>query len=272
MNGLRSFSIADRGFRLATIMCATLVSGCFGAPAVLVGPNRLYTIEEEVQPIRAFYGDAELWASYMRMSPRAQVRFRNELVTSRMYAIDLHYSKYEAVLLRDVQVNDFLFQAAAIGLSGTAAVLDQGSTTRVLSQIAAGTGSLNTAITEKILREQAIQNIQTAMRMARHEQAAIIFANLECASHQYPLGMALSDLEIYRRAGTFTTGLMRLTQTIQKAKEEAKEKEESQKPSGDKGVAKGKVAIAKAQAQEAKAKKQRRNPSCTAVTHERDTT
>jgi hypothetical protein len=68
------------------------------------------------------------------------------------------------------------------------------------------------------------------MRTARHDQAAVLYANMYCPISVYPIGFALSDLETYYRAGTFQTGLMKLTQTVGKAEADAKANQDSNKP------------------------------------------
>jgi hypothetical protein len=54
----------------------------------------------------------------------------------------------------------------------------------------------------------------TAMRAARHERRAIIRTRMQCPANVYPLGLALSDVESYYRAGTIESGLIRLNRTV----------------------------------------------------------
>jgi cell wall-associated NlpC family hydrolase len=89
---------------------------------------------------------------------------------------------------------------------------------------------LDTAYSEKVLKSQIIQNVLASMRTARHDQAAVLYANMYCPIAVYPIGVALSDLESYYRAGTFQTGLIKLTQTVSKAETDSKANQDSNKP------------------------------------------
>jgi hypothetical protein len=78
------------------------------------------------------------------------------------------------------------------------------------------------AFNQKVLITKTIQNVQTQMRKDRHDQAAIIFNNMKCKVDVYPLGMALSDLELYHRAGTFSSGLIGIANTVNTAEATSK--------------------------------------------------
>ena len=75
-----------------------------------------------------------------------------------------------------------------------------------------------------------MQNVQTQMRANRNDQAALIYANMQCPIERYPVGMALSDLESYYRAGTLTSGLVNLSRTVTKAETDSKASKDSKAP------------------------------------------
>lgn len=183
---------------------------------------------------------------------------RNNIITARKYAIDVQYSEYEAGVIHEAELTDFAAKAASIGLTQTASLIPVAHTARMLTQIATGVDSLDSAYNEKVLRAQLIQNILASMRIARYNQAAVIYANMKCNTTQYPLPMALSDLELYYRAGTVPTGLVKLTQTIAKAENIAQANQDNQKPANAQGNA-----VLQGNATEAKAKADSRsNTSC----------
>jgi len=145
-----------------------------------------------------------------------------------MYAIDIFYTKYESQLTHENQEANFLSTMTALGLNTAGAITTSASGTRILSALAGGVIGADSAYNEKILLSKAIQNVQTQMRANRAEQAALILAGMKCAIQDYPMGTALSDLEAYYRAGTFTAGLVRLSGTVAAAEDIAKAKKDVQ--------------------------------------------
>ena len=203
------------------IICLTLVlplvAGCF-VPSVRQ-PDRLYTIDQEIQQIRtALNARPDIWACFNAADQRS---CRNAYITLRMYAIDVLYTKYEASLTHEKQDIDFGATAVSLGLTSTASLIPVAQTSRILSGIATGVTGLNTAYNEKVLLSHAIQNLQTQMRTDRARQAAGIIAKMESPIEKYTFGMALSDLEEYYAAGTITSGLIGLSTTVNKAAVEA---------------------------------------------------
>ena len=56
-----------------------MVSGCW-RPAALSEPERLYSVNDELQPVRLAYQDNDLWARYLASGDRTG--FRNEIITA----------------------------------------------------------------------------------------------------------------------------------------------------------------------------------------------
>ena len=227
-------------------------------PASLSNPERLYTAAEETGNIRiSFDRSDDLWAHYLRLKPEEQRRLRNDIIAARMYAIVMQYTEYESALMREVQIVDFGTEFTNAGLNMAGGIIG-GDTSRVLSVVATGMTGINNAYAAKILRTQLVQNVQAAMRIGRHKQAAVILSNRECPIDAYPLGMALSDLETYYRAGTFQSGLVRLAQTVTKEEEKAKAGQDDKTP-GAPADAQAKLAAAAAE----EAIKANSTPKCT---------
>ena len=204
-----------------------MVSGCW-RPAALSEPERLYSVNDELQPVRLAYQDNDLWARYLASGDRTG--FRNEIITARMYAIDVNYTEYEIRLTREGAEFDVATAIANNGLTTASTLIVDPATKSVLSGAASFVGFTGTAVNEKALLKQSIQHVQAGMRQSRAEQAAIIFANLKCGAASYPLGMALSDVELYYRAGTFASGLIKVTENVANATADAKALKDSETP------------------------------------------
>jgi len=187
---------------------ALLAAGC----ASMNPPERLYSVDQEFNDIRTDVTDDMLKLKDLKKGEAR--RKRNEIIAARKYAIDIQYTKYEAALTHEAQLADFGAKAANIALATTAEFVPVVHTKDMLNGIALGTTNLEGAYNAKILREKLIENVQSSMRSARHERAAVIYSNMHCSIKSYPMAMALSDLEAYYRAGTFPAGLIKLSHTV----------------------------------------------------------
>jgi hypothetical protein len=195
------------------VLAGLLLSGC---KTVQGGPDRLYTVPEEVAQARTLLDVAVpgsipgLVERYYQAPDDAQRMFlRNEIIARRMYIIDVEYSEYEESLTSERQKFGFLTTAAAAAL-GIAATL----TTPVRSaQIVAGAGAAvlatRGAYDTEVVIAKTLQIVQGYMRAARDDVARTqILPRLTESSTTYPLSAALHSLEDYYRAGTFTAGLI----------------------------------------------------------------
>lgn len=211
------------------IFILILLPGCQLTTPSLRQPDRLYVGTGQSDP--AIVGKTEAEKSLADLQFAAahikSASDRNAFITARMYAIDVAYTNYEASLTHENQDVNFYANAATLGLTTTASLIPVAHTSRVLSAIAGGVTSLDTAYNEKVLIAKAIQNVQTQMRADRMDLAGRIYVKMACPLEAYPVGLAWSDLEAYYRAGTFTQGLVNLSNTVNNAKNEAKESKEN---------------------------------------------
>jgi hypothetical protein len=233
---------------LGAALAVLTVAGC----ASMKTPDRLYSIDEEFNDIRT--GVDSIKESFPTLSRGDARRARNNMIAARKYAIDLQYTKYEAALTHEAQATDFAAQIASIALHTTADYVPVEHTARMLNGIGTGVAAADLAYNDKVLRVKLIENLQASMRTARHERSKVIYANMHCSIKTYPVGMALSDLEAYYRAGTFVSGLMKLSQTVNQAETQAATAADAEKPGGEGAQAtldaaaveaKGKAAAAK---------------------------
>lgn len=206
-------------------VCVTIfLSGCAQGPiASFRQPNRLYDISSEEEGIKDRLH--QLQSGLIKSESD-----RNEIISLRMYAIDLQYTKYESQLTHEDQGINLAATAVNLGLTGASTVIPSLQATHIVSAVATGLTGATTAYDKEILLSKTMQNVQTQMRTNRMTQAAKIIANMDCSLAKYPMGMALSDLEAYYRAGTLTAGLISLSTTLAQAEDDAKNKKDSVAP------------------------------------------
>lgn len=155
---------------------------------------------------------------------------RNEFITGRMYAIDIEYTAYENSLSKESQDEGFAAAVANAALTGTAALVPVAHTARMLSGIAAGATTVDQAYNKQYLLNKAVQILQGQMRAKRSEIATEIIARLKSPVVDYPLGMAMSDLEEYYRAGTLSGALIDVSTAVGTQASISKESKNEVKP------------------------------------------
>jgi hypothetical protein len=152
---------------------------------------------------------------------------RNQVVTARMYLIDIEYDQYEAKLTQELQNEGLGATLASLGLTTTASLIPVAQTSRILSGIATGVTGADKAYSEKELLSETMQALQTQMRADRQAQAASIYAKMLVNNgaptpiDQYTLPMALSDTDHYYDAGTISSSLIGLSKTVSNAEQNA---------------------------------------------------
>jgi hypothetical protein len=195
------------------MLAGLFLSGC---KTVEGGPDRLYTVPEEVAQARTLLDVAVpgsipgLVERYYQAPDDAQRMFlRNEIIARRMYIIDVEYSEYEASLTSERQKFGFLTTAAASALGIAATLTSPLSSAQLVSGAGAAVLATRGAYDSEVVIAKTIQIVQGYMRASRDVVASRqILPRLNESSVTYPLSSALHSLEDYYRAGTFTAGLI----------------------------------------------------------------
>ncbi|RWE78123.1 hypothetical protein [Mesorhizobium sp.] len=202
------FRIDAQWFRVCSVTVSLfLVSSLAGClPSLSDGPPRLVSVAEETQALRQTVGFPDL--------TNTSSAYRNAYVTTRMYAIDLAYSQYEASLTHERQDVSFIADVTNIGLTGTASLAGAAETKAILAGIAAGLTGAKSSYTNDILFSRTVEVLQTQMRANRAEVATRIIGNLKKPTAVYPIQFALSDLEDYYRAGTLSGAMIAVGSTV----------------------------------------------------------
>ncbi len=224
---------AVRGRHCGIIVLATAgfvlvsVAGC--APSFQGEPNRLYSVQHEVQFAQGL--SSQWYGQYVKIidsggDPGALRALRDRIIYARMYGIDQNYSEYEAALTRERQNTGFWSNIAVLGLTTAGTVVGGAQTKAILHAIAAGLTGVGTAYNEKILIEKTIDILQKSMRAHRNDVRATIIQRLQKADVMvYPLELALADLEDYYRAGTLTGAFIGVSNDVSKSLEASIAKE-----------------------------------------------
>lgn len=220
------FDLSKVGATLAA--AGFLLAGCSGGPPTLAGPKRINPAIEEVAGVQELFADMKkVWPAYLKAPPENRTAARNEIIAARMYAIDINYTEYERALNAEGKTTEFWAKVASSTLTTIATAVPVSQTIRGLNAIAHGTDLAASAYNDAFFRQQLLQNLTTSMRAARHDRRAVIRNRMACSSDIYPLGIALSDIESYYRAGTIESGIIRLTRTNTNDEKKAKNNDDT---------------------------------------------
>lgn len=152
---------------------------------------------------------------------------RDRIVGARIYAIDIEFSKFEEAIFQQTRTAGFAATLSTLGLTAGAAVAS-GGTSQVLSGIAAFIIGGREAFQKEVLAEKTVLAIHAAMRARRAEVLLRLRSGMLQPIGQYPLSIALSDLNDYFSAGTVLGALIGITETAgvnaQRAESELRER------------------------------------------------
>jgi len=199
------------------VLGAFALSGCLAErncfPTACGGPERLIPLDQDLAPIAAYDDYAHVLTRY-NSEPTLEGKrsIRNDFIFERVYAMDAKYTVYEEGLTRESETEGFAAAVTNAALTGTGALIPVAQTTRLLSGIAAGLTTVDQSYSKQFLYNKAVQILQSQMRAKRSKVATDIIARSKLNVIDYPIGMAMTDLEDYYRAGTLASAFIDLSQ------------------------------------------------------------
>jgi hypothetical protein len=178
-----------------------------------VGPDRVYTVEQQVAGFR----------SYPTPIPvSGNIPTRNDYITEQLYLMDLEYSIYFAQLTNQTELGDLAGDLVLLGLTAGSTVSSSKAAKTALSAAATAVTGATAAIDKDILLSHTIQVLQIQMEASRSLIRDRITANLNCPYSVYTIWQGLSDLEDYYRAGTLPGALEALAAATGNSSQQAK--------------------------------------------------
>ena len=143
----------------------------------------------------------------------AQRPCRDTIVQAMLVAIDLRYAEFEIDFFNANRGVGFGSSVAVLGLGAAGAVAATGAS-QILSAISGAVAGTREAFGRDLLADHTAAALLTTMRTGRNNVALRIREGLRREATEYPLGVALSDLYAYFRAGTLPGALAGLTEIV----------------------------------------------------------
>ncbi len=190
---------------VVAVLFATLpLSGCL-LPSVTGAPPRPLTVETELTGL-------ETSLQPIKFENAASEHYRDSVVSARMWAIDLNYSTFATELSRERRNIGFLSALGIVGLTQTATLMTPVVTKDILTAVASGVVVAQQSYDQEILADRTVQVLLLQMQANRARVAARILTGLRAPTSDYPLILALQDVEDYYRAGTIAGALTSVTE------------------------------------------------------------
>jgi hypothetical protein len=197
------------------VVCAlfSLASCATGCVSISDGPERLYPVSVETQAIRDLIPRID-FIQFVNLSEPLRVKYRNDWIAARMYAIDIQYTAYEGALTKERQNVGFGATASTLVLTTASQLFTPVVTKNVLTGAAGVVTGSRAAYDNDVLFAHSVQWVQSQMRTQRTIVADRILRGTKLSTIDYPMAAALTDLEDYYRAGTFTGGLLGTSEAL----------------------------------------------------------
>jgi hypothetical protein len=209
------FRTRSRIHRLATEFVASLPLVVAGGCASLDGyPARQDDLRGELAQLDRYYADDVLREFYVHRAgdPISQRAWRDEVVHARLRAIDLHYTQFlQRAASRRITANAAA-DIALLGLGAAGTLVPAAGDKAILAAISGGLVGARGVIDREVFYEKTLPVLVQAMDAQRTRQLVKIRAGLTASPHEYPLLLALADVEAYYQAGTFPGAIIALNQ------------------------------------------------------------
>jgi hypothetical protein len=196
-------------------LSALMLAGLFlaGCNTIDGGPPRLFTVDYEAAVARDRLTGWE--GDYYATSASPTTTSRNEIITMRMREIDSYYYAFEASLIRERQELGFVSTIVSLGLTGAIPLAASLGTKSALGAASTFVQGGTKAFSDEVLFQKTVQVLATQMQAQRAVVAADIIKRMRTLDlNDYPLSMALGDLDEYYAAGTIAGALIEIQKTV----------------------------------------------------------
>jgi hypothetical protein len=187
--------------RILVIGLSVTVTAC----ASLDGyPKRLGDSEQYVAEVNSF------------VSPTAIIQYngdpnqRNNIVTARIYAIDVNYHNFVHALTSEQNVGSVGTDWIALALAGVGATTGSAATKAALAAASGGVIGARAAVSKDVFYNNTVPTLITQMEAQRKTILAQIYTGLMKSPTDYTIYQALADLDAYYNAGTLNGALVGL--------------------------------------------------------------
>jgi hypothetical protein len=194
----------------AAIAAAAILAGC---EAAIVGyPDQSFDPGVELTTLQNNYEWDAIVSGYTTKSGTDKTEYRNEVIMARMRATDIQYNRFEKSLRTEEVASNIATTWAKLGLNAAGAVTGGTALKSALAATSAGIIGAEEAFDKEAFFERTLPVIIQEMRTARTQVKATILQRMNLNTTQYPIWLAVSDLDDYYYAGTLNGAVTSLSE------------------------------------------------------------
>lgn len=203
---------AGRRLRPVALLLATLAaSRCSTAAGY---PDRSVHSAAELQSLDKFFlPDVVTTYQDKATDPDEQRAYRDEIINSRLRAIDLRFTEFEKALTKDMAAINVGTDWAVIGLGAAGALVGSTTTKSILAAISGGLTGAKGAIDKNLFYSKTLPALFAQMDAMRKSVLLRIRKAMRDGTADYPLEQALIDVDDYYNAGTIPGAIVGVTAT-----------------------------------------------------------
>lgn len=194
------------------------VTLCF-VPALLAGcaslnayPDRSGDVATELQQLDQYFAATVLQTYAGKPDDATKKAYRDEVVTGRVRAIDLHFGTFQQAVFREGVGTNIATDLIILGLGGATATVGGAGLKAALGATSAGVAGARTSIDKNLYFEKTMPALLAQMIALRKTVLVKIQEGLDRNVALYPLSQALIDLEDYYNAGTIPGAIAAVTE------------------------------------------------------------
>jgi hypothetical protein len=150
--------------------------------------------------------------------------YRNTLINELILITDHHYHAYEGGMLSGGAKNNFYVGALRSSLETAGALMTPANTIRILSGLAALTGTLQESANKEFYFDNAIDALIIQMRADRAEALYPLISNQVKPYDDYSIERAIADVTTFYRAGTLASAIISISKSATNTQIEAQKK------------------------------------------------
>jgi hypothetical protein len=158
-----------------------------------------------------------------KTTDEARQLLRNQIVSGRMNAYEAAYSNFKRRLNGDANTLNLAADLSLLGLAGVAATTGSITTATALAAASAGIIGAKGAINSDLYFQRTLPALLAQMDANRARAKLPIFLGLRKSNADYPLVIALMDLDALRDTGGIPPAIGGLTQQAEAARASAEE-------------------------------------------------
>ena len=214
---LQGARVKYRSLKLSASLTTTLflASGC--SPSISGGPDLSQYQRFSKQYFASGFGSTAITEYDQSTDASEKSAIRNRIVLSALGSIDTEYGAYERSLTRESQEVPLAATLASLSLSGAGTLVASSVAKTALAAADTGLKGAKAAYDKNVLADKTVQFLQKQMRTNRNKVKSEILIKLALDTNQYPLELALIDVENYASAGTIAAGLIGIDDQTSKA-------------------------------------------------------